>query len=313
MKLKDLKGQKFGKLTVISREESKIKSDKRPRTMWMCECECGNYIIADSYNLLGGHTKSCGCLRNNRFVKRNDINFIGKTFGYLTVIEKDDGKDMWLCQCNCGNITTVKGYNLTSGNTKSCGCYQKQRCSNVNTLDLTNIKFGKLLAIKPDKKTRFGHTTWFCKCDCGGTAIVTTINLKKGIAKSCGCVKSNGEQKINEILTNNKIRFQPQYSVKDFKYENSKRCGIFDFAVFSETGDLSYLIEYDGAFHFGYTNQGWNTESHFKNIKSKDDQKNKYCLTHNIPLIRIPYTHYENLSFNDLCVETTKFLLKTEE
>lgn len=31
----------------------------------------------------------------------------------------------WLCQCECGNLITVLGENLISGNTKSCGCYHR--------------------------------------------------------------------------------------------------------------------------------------------------------------------------------------------
>ena len=35
--------------------------------------------------------------------------------------------------------------------------------------------------------------------------------------------------------------------------------------------------------------------------------KNEYCIKHNIPLIRIPYTHYENLKIEDLLLNTTTF------
>lgn len=52
---------------------------------------------------------------------------LGQRFGKLTVIGEDcsskKGLAMWTCQCDCGNITKpVSGYNLRSGQTKSCGC-----------------------------------------------------------------------------------------------------------------------------------------------------------------------------------------------
>lgn len=52
-------------------------------------------------------------------------------FGRLLVIRRTDksGKPRWLCKCDCGNELEVYGYNLTSGNTKSCGCLQKERAS----------------------------------------------------------------------------------------------------------------------------------------------------------------------------------------
>lgn len=54
----------------------------------------------------------------------------------------------WLCKCECGNITTVLGQSLRKGNTKSCGCLKKE---NTAAKDLTNKKFGKLIAINQQK------------------------------------------------------------------------------------------------------------------------------------------------------------------
>lgn len=40
----------------------------------------------------------------------------------------------------------------------------------------------------------------------------------------------------------------------------------------------------------------------------KDRLKKEYCWNHNIPIIRIPYWEYDNLTINDLRIETTRFL-----
>ena len=60
--------------------------------------------------------------------KQKDLT--GLTFGRLTVVclegSKRYGKSkkrIWRCICQCGNSTTVYTSALTSGNTKSCGCY----------------------------------------------------------------------------------------------------------------------------------------------------------------------------------------------
>lgn len=53
------------------------------------------------------------------------VDLTGKTFGKLTVVEKTgtkNGVSIWKCRCECGNIKNVRGCNLTSKNTKSCGC-----------------------------------------------------------------------------------------------------------------------------------------------------------------------------------------------
>ena len=57
MKLIDLTGQRFGRLVVVERAESKGK-----RTMWKCLCDCGNTKVVGAGNLKNGHTTSCGCV-----------------------------------------------------------------------------------------------------------------------------------------------------------------------------------------------------------------------------------------------------------
>jgi hypothetical protein len=58
-KLKDLSGNKFGRLTVIS------DTGERPwgNVLWSCKCDCGNIVNVQSQSLVSGLTKSCGCLR----------------------------------------------------------------------------------------------------------------------------------------------------------------------------------------------------------------------------------------------------------
>ena len=63
---------------------------------------------------------------------------IGKKFGRLTVVsEYGRNKAMnvvWLCSCDCGNCTTVTTALLNTGNTRSCGCLQKDFYKN-NTME----------------------------------------------------------------------------------------------------------------------------------------------------------------------------------
>lgn len=46
----------------------------------------------------------------------------GMKFGRLTVIRRARGSNGWMCECDCGKISFVLSGNLTSGNSKSCGC-----------------------------------------------------------------------------------------------------------------------------------------------------------------------------------------------
>lgn len=43
-----------------------------------------------------------------------------------------NGKDTWLCICDCGNVKVVTGNDLKSGNTQSCGCFKKEMAGKQN-------------------------------------------------------------------------------------------------------------------------------------------------------------------------------------
>jgi hypothetical protein len=69
----------------------------------------------------------------------NFVDLTGKRFGRLTVIaliEKASRKGKrteYQCRCDCGNIKSITGSSLTTGNTKSCGCMKKERFHNLIT------------------------------------------------------------------------------------------------------------------------------------------------------------------------------------
>jgi len=62
---------------------------------------------------------------------KNTIDLTGQRFGKLLVLNIDiaipGGELKWTCQCDCGNITSVRSTNLRKNIIKSCGCYRKER------------------------------------------------------------------------------------------------------------------------------------------------------------------------------------------
>lgn len=135
------------------------------------------------------------------------IDMTNQKFGYLTVLYKTPnipkGQPIkWHCKCDCGNEIDVLGTSLRSGNTKSCGCYQKQRAKESNIArgggDLVGNKYGKLTVIKeiPSKSQSQKKNRYFlCKCDCGNTIEVSAAHLRSGHTQSCGCLM---KEKISE-------------------------------------------------------------------------------------------------------------------
>jgi len=61
----------------------------------------------------------------------------GQKFGRLIAISPTDKRQnnsvMWRCKCSCGKECLVKSGSLRSGNTKSCGCLQKERIREIMT------------------------------------------------------------------------------------------------------------------------------------------------------------------------------------
>jgi hypothetical protein len=58
----DLRGKRFGRLTIISRVKTQEKGD----VIWHCKCDCGEETDVSRGNLKNKSTNSCGCLRNTQ-------------------------------------------------------------------------------------------------------------------------------------------------------------------------------------------------------------------------------------------------------
>jgi 5-methylcytosine-specific restriction endonuclease McrA len=120
MKLIDITGRVYGGLKVLSRHGR----DTTGKTTWLCECYCGNQIVAVGLNLKSGNTTNCG---KHKPPRRIDIS--KQTYGRLTAVsvyEVRDHKVYWLCECSCGNRTVVSLGKLRSGKTRSCGCLARE-------------------------------------------------------------------------------------------------------------------------------------------------------------------------------------------
>ena len=59
----------------------------------------------------------------------------------------------------------------------------------LKALDLTNKRFGKLIAIQRAPKRKDKYIRWICNCDCGNIVEVRTDYLTSGHTISCGCEK----------------------------------------------------------------------------------------------------------------------------
>ena len=107
------------------------------------------------------------------------LDLIGQKFGRLTVVERTEnesaGQSRWLCYCDCGNCTVVRGTKLVQGRTKSCGCLGKE-------VAMSNLEKGrlhtdgrtktKLYRIWCDMRRRCGNPKDNAYSDYGGRGII---------------------------------------------------------------------------------------------------------------------------------------------
>lgn len=231
-------------------------------------------------------------------------NLLGQKFGALTVLERDFNKNKetgrkeayWKCQCDCGNIVSIMGWQLQKQ--KSCG-----KCIERKALGL---KFGKLtvkecLGQHKRGNTQYATQTMFrCLCDCGNFIDVSWSHLQSGHTCSCGCSKrSLGEDIINQLLIENNISFKREYTFPDLIGSNGGKLR-FDFAILNEEGQVIRLIEFDGLQHEKETN----FYPDFKGIKERDLLKDKFAKENNIPLVRIPYKMKSKITISLLLGES---------
>lgn len=69
MRRLDLTGNRYGKLTVLSRAESKLGTCGKKFTMWLCQCDCGRTKEIMTSSLVKGSTRSCGCLQKGGAIR----------------------------------------------------------------------------------------------------------------------------------------------------------------------------------------------------------------------------------------------------
>jgi hypothetical protein len=152
----------------------------------------------------------------------------GKTFGRLRVLHylgRPPGfrRSAWWCLCDpvlggCGKCLPVLTNSLTTGNTRSCGCFRsdrqnrrvpsdpghrnhphyertEERHKGAGFIDITDQKFGMLTVVSRAENRVIGkvvHTMWNCVCDCGTPCVRSGTLLRAGGVVSCGCMRHKG-------------------------------------------------------------------------------------------------------------------------
>jgi hypothetical protein len=102
----------------------------------------------------------------------------GNRYGRLTVLEEagraKGGAVLWRCKCDCGNLTITRGTSLRKGETKSCGCLQKE---------------AEIESVESQKLSK------------GAAAFNTLLRVMKRSAKERGLEWALPDYKVKELIT----------------------------------------------------------------------------------------------------------------
>lgn len=301
----DLRKQEFTYLTPIL----PVKINHK-HTGFLCKCRCGHEIAVETYNLTNQNTTSCGC-RHKEIVKehweQSRLERVGLHFNSLLIKryigQFKPNQTIYEFEClKCGKTFQRTWESVFKNDTKDCGCALLAK--KVQTRDsIIGDTVGKLTIKKYVGMDERCDYLYECECECGNTKIVSRSNLIKKSVQSCGCLISVGENTITDILKENHISFIKQVSFPDLK---SPLNGIpkYDFGILDGNNNIIRLIEFDGEQHQKAYNY-FGGEEKFKKIQTNDSLKNQYALSHNIPLVRIPYSKRKHITLEMLLLNST--------
>jgi len=164
--------------------------------------------------------------------KYNEGDFIGPNKILMIKRTKKNNAGQWMAEFECPfckNHFEARINAVTSGDKKTCGCRKG------NSKDITNQRFGRLVALYPtDKRTSSGIVFWHCKCDCGNEKDIRVTTLLNGGTLSCGCYRA--DLKANNLINQ---RFGNLIALENTK--NKDNAGYFIWKCKCNCGNECYV------------------------------------------------------------------------
>jgi hypothetical protein len=125
-KTKDYVGQTLGYITIHTQGWN-----EKGKSFCVGTCKCGTEVTVLTDSLLGGKSRSCGCLQKELAREHNRAktkDYVGQVLGYITIHTQgwnEKGKSFCVGTCVCDAEVTVLTHSLLNGNTRSCGCVSR--------------------------------------------------------------------------------------------------------------------------------------------------------------------------------------------
>jgi hypothetical protein len=245
----DLTNEVSGELKVLAFEDT-IPRGRGTLARWRCLCSCGNEVVVRGDFIRSKHSTSCGrCdqfresgLNGNRLeVDREEekeamarLDLVGQTRGEWEILSSagvnKNRSTMFLCRCSCGEVKVIRGSDLVSGASSSCG-HDADR-TNINKINetkhlMTGTMVGKFLVKEKTGETmREGTPIYYVECTVCHTItpmsarrLRTAKRLGRDL-KCIGCKEKNAAEKFRQRAEVSTLPGMTELSLEQAKEAN---------------------------------------------------------------------------------------------
>lgn len=197
-------GKTFGELTILN--IVKTREDSRFVQRCECLCSCGKKTRPRATAVVNGYIKSCGHIAN-RYQKKDYTEYIGKTFGELTILNtvEEKGENQLVqrfeCLCSCGKKTRPRVTTIVNGYVTSCGHVSREKRKKDYTEYIGKI-FGELTILNVIESRKNSKILWKCEClcSCGKKVEKRLQSVLRGGTKSCGHLAIGPKKDYREFI-----------------------------------------------------------------------------------------------------------------
>lgn len=282
-------------LTVVCEVENINSRQKYPPRKYRCVCDCGKYKDIIGKDLIGGKTKSCGCLRGvkqratkeqimSALAERN-LMIIGElsyqnTDSKISVVDQDGYK-----------------YALSLGSIKDKRIVRFDIVGKRNPYSMENIQ--NWLHIKNSntvvlsKEYIDNKAKILCRCECGEEFAVSW-NIMSNY-DSYRCPKCTHRQSKNEIAVANYLDKCGVEYFREYWFSDCRNILPYKFDFYLPQHNT--IIEVHGEQHYKQNNL---FKLNIEEQKRRDIEKYNYCISRNFDYVVISYQQIQNHSYTEI-------------
>lgn len=99
--------------------------------------------------------------------------------------------------------------------------------------NITGNRYGMLTVLKRQDTDGIDQITWLCLCDCGREKVVRGISLRKGITKSCGCLRT---KTITDFNTTHGGRNLAEYGIWQHMLNRCRNKNVPEYRLYGGKG-----------------------------------------------------------------------------